>query len=320
MSGGINKSIPQVQPMSEKEDLQEFFQLFESTQQARHTPKEAYAATLLPLLNPVCKSLALSLPAESRTSYSILKRELLAQADSRSDATVQVFWEHRKPKGTTWREEAATLTKLARRCATSNDPEQVRQIFVMEQLTQQLPKSIQMYVRERKPSTLDQLLDLVLTYFRAHHLDETAWEPKENFTPKKKQVTLSSHDTSTKATKTDNDGSYAAHSNTNDHITDKDSRHKPADSSRTYRYPRKDIKDIQCYNCKEMGHYSWQCVKVNIVALPGCDSRGKPPGRCCSYGCFRSSHSQPGKDGQIRWWLPSGPGQWTSQRYHVIKR
>ena len=51
-SGGINKSIPQVQPMIEKEDLQEFFQLFEPTQQARHTPKEAYAAPLLPQLNP----------------------------------------------------------------------------------------------------------------------------------------------------------------------------------------------------------------------------------------------------------------------------
>ena len=105
--------------MSEKEDLREFFSAFESTQQARRTPREAYAATLLPLLNPVCKSLALSLPADSRTSYSCLKRELLAQADSRSDATVQVIWEHRKPKGRTWREEAASLTKLARRCAAN---------------------------------------------------------------------------------------------------------------------------------------------------------------------------------------------------------
>ena len=159
-SEGINKSIPQVQPMSEKEDLQEFYQLFESIQQARRTPREAcsYTSAIAQYGVPP------SLPADSRTSYSCLKRELLAQADSRSDATVQVFWEHRKPKGRTWREEAASLTKLARRCAASDDSEQIRQIFVMEQLTQQLPKSI---VREIKPSSLDQLLDL---------------EPKENFT------------------------------------------------------------------------------------------------------------------------------------------
>lgn len=88
---GINKAVPQVQPMSKHEDLREFFDLFETTQSARRTPREAYAATLLPLLNATCKSLALSLPADTRTSYSRLKRELLAQADSRADATTQVF-------------------------------------------------------------------------------------------------------------------------------------------------------------------------------------------------------------------------------------
>ena len=120
---GINESIPQVQPMSEKEDSRVFLM-----QQARRTSREAYAATLLPLLNPV--------------------------------------------------------------------PEQIRQIFVMEQLTQQLPKSIQMYVRERKPSSLDQLLDLILTYFRAHH---------GNFTPMKnvsKQMTSHAHSGANVSTKT----------------------------------------------------------------------------------------------------------------------
>ena len=47
--------------------------------------------------------------------------------------------------------------------------------------------------------------------------------------------------------------------------------------AQTYRYTRKDIKDIQCHNCKQMGHYSWQCVKVNVVALPGSDNQAKPP-------------------------------------------
>ena len=69
------------------------------SQEARRTPKEAYAATLLPLLNPVCKSLALSLPADSRTSYSSLKRELLAQADSRSDTSIQNIENPREPLG-----------------------------------------------------------------------------------------------------------------------------------------------------------------------------------------------------------------------------
>lgn len=184
-SEGINKAVPQVQPMSKTEDLREFFQLYESTQQSRRTPREAYAATLLPLLNPTCKSLAFSLPTDTRTSYSHLKRELLAQADSRADATIQQFWEHRKPKTSTWREEAAVLNKLARRCAPSDDPEQVRQVFVMEQLTQQLPRNIQQYVRDREPSTTNEVLHKILTYFRARGLEEEAWESKEDFTAEK---------------------------------------------------------------------------------------------------------------------------------------
>ncbi len=59
----VDKSIPQVQPMSKDEDLTEYFELFEVTQEARRTPRKAYAATLLPLLNKPCKSLAMSLAA-----------------------------------------------------------------------------------------------------------------------------------------------------------------------------------------------------------------------------------------------------------------
>ena len=74
----VDKSIPQVQPMSKDEDLTEYFELFELTQE---TPRKAYAATLLPLLNKQCKLLALSLSAAERASYSTIKKHLLAQAD-----------------------------------------------------------------------------------------------------------------------------------------------------------------------------------------------------------------------------------------------
>ena len=176
----------------------------------------------------------LSLPADSRTSYSCLKRELLAQADSRSDATVQVFWEHRKPKGRTWREEAASLTKLARRCAASDDSEPIRQIFIMEQLAQQLPESI---VRERKPSSLDQLLDLILTYFV--FLDETTWEPKEKSTSMKnisKQMTSHAHsgaNVSTKTTTSESSNHSGCDAACNSNSYNRDRRNRQAQESHT---------------------------------------------------------------------------------------
>ena len=124
-SDGINKAIPQVQPMRDGADLREYFTLFESTQVDRRTPRESYAATLRPLLNPACQRIVFRLPAETQSSYSQIKTILLEQADSRSDATIQQFWEHRKVKTDTWQEELAELRKLAQRCAPSNDGEAV---------------------------------------------------------------------------------------------------------------------------------------------------------------------------------------------------
>ena len=144
----LNKAIPQVQAMKEKEDLTEYFQLFENTQKARNNPKEALAYTLMPLLN-ICKSLALSLPATTQLDDNLLKTELLALAVSQTEHTPKMFWERKKPVGNTWREEVAILTKLLRRC------------------------------RERKPNSPSEAADLISTYFRAHSLIETEWELKE---------------------------------------------------------------------------------------------------------------------------------------------
>ena len=181
----VDKSILQVQPMSKDEDLTEYFELFELTQEARRTPRKTYAATLLPLLNKQYKSLALSLSAAERASYSTMKKHLLAQADAKVDSTIQQFWEHRKPTGVSWRQEAAELVKLARRCTPTKKvnieqaKEEVRAVFVMEQLLQQLPRNIQTYVREKQPDSLEDVLQHIQKYFKAHRIDELKWETRE---------------------------------------------------------------------------------------------------------------------------------------------
>ena len=161
----LNKAIPQVQAMKEKEDLTEYFQLFENTQKARNNPKEAWAYTLMPLLNSTCKSLALSLPATTQLDYNLLKTELLALAVSQTEHTPKMFWERKKPVGNTWREEVAILTKLLRRCTPGPTAEEVRGQILVEKLTQMLPKHIQAFVRERQPNSPSEAADLISTYF-----------------------------------------------------------------------------------------------------------------------------------------------------------
>ena len=140
-----HKAVPQVQAMREHEDLYKYFQLFEHTQGARNNPREAWASTLLPLLNAVCKSLALSLPTTTQLDY----QALLALAKAQTEQSAKLFWERKKPIGNTWREEVAELTKLLRRCAPGPSAEEVRGQILVEKLAQMLPKHIQAFVRER---------------------------------------------------------------------------------------------------------------------------------------------------------------------------
>ena len=257
--------------MRDGADLREYFTLLESTQVDRRTLREAYAATIKPLLNTACCRVVCRLSAEIQNSYSMIKKILLEQADSRNDATIQQFWEHRKTKTDTWQEELAELLKLAHRCAPSNDGEAVREIFVMEQMIQQLPRTIQQFVRERKPTKPEQALEHIVTYFRTRGLDEQGWEhsgAKQVISPSPGIANLSkSTSTSTRTESSTTSGSDARQNKDN----------RQSQTYNNYFRPRRDPKDIQCYNCKQMGHYAWQCVKVNVVALPGFDSKTKPP-------------------------------------------
>ena len=279
----VDKSIPQVQPMAKDEDLTEYFELFEVTQEARRTPRKAYAATLLPLLNKPCKSLALSLSAAERANYSALKKHLLAQADAKVDSTIQQFWEHRKSTGVSWRQEAAELVKLARRCTPTKQvnieqaKEEVRAVFVMEQLLQQLPRNIQTYVRERQPDSLEDMLQDIQRYFKAHRIDELKWETRDaarqgtvnkQFRDQPKGGTY--HNPRQSQPPSDKPGgqqpSYVKPPVQSQPQQRQDNDKEP---SKTYfNKPKRDMSTVKCHNCGQYGHFAGQCIKVNMVSLP----------------------------------------------------
>ena len=275
----VNKAIPQVQAMKEGD---EYFQLFEHTQTARNNPRDAWASTLLPLLNPICKSLALSLPADVRVDYQALKTELLALARSQTEQSSKLFWERKKPVGVTWREEVATLTKLLRRCAPGPTAEEVRGQVLVEKLIQMLPRTIQAFVRERKPKTPSETTELISTYSRAHNITETEWELKDY--SNKKTNFKQSH----------SQPGHGTNQNTKQplHVTNQQQEQvqsqgsspgqlvnnpKPHFKGKNFQQKKKDMTKVQCHNCKEYGHYQYQCVKVNLVVLPQVLGQGKKP-------------------------------------------
>jgi len=70
-------AIPQCPPMTHKEDIAEYLQVFEDTQKARANPKENWPYVLVPLLNKACRAAILDMPADRKSKYEYLKAELL---------------------------------------------------------------------------------------------------------------------------------------------------------------------------------------------------------------------------------------------------
>lgn len=197
------------------------------------------------------------------------------------------------------------LTKLARRCTPTSSvdihkaKEEIRSVFVMEQLTQQLPKNIQTYIRERRPSSLEDVLSLIQTYFKAHRLDERKWETRNYSKPSGSKQPGTNHNNDNRQpshnkTPHDKTGGYP-HQQGKPPAPPQQQRQEDKFQSKTYSLPpKKDMSQVKCSICSKFGHYASQCVKVNLVSLPG--SSTTPP------------VMKPGKIGEAPhlWYMDSG--------------
>ena len=231
-------------------------------------------------MNQMCTA---SLPASIQLNYKALKKELMEEADAHRETTIQQFWEHRKKAGVTWREEVAQLTKMAKRCAPGPAPDDIRKVFVMEQVIQQLPRNIQYYVRERQPKSPNEVLQHIAAYFRAHGINEQSWETKDpkqsyhgygsdkrgGFPPR-----FNSHQGSNPSQQQPQhqqlptDGKHPSQQQLQHQQQLTDGKQQQNIRPMYGRKPPRDMSTIKCHNCGQYGHYAWQCVTVNLVALP----------------------------------------------------
>jgi len=71
------KQLPKPQPMTAKEDIQDYLELFEANMRDRELPKDTWAHHLLPLLNQNCKAAVSSLPIDTRYDYTAVTELIL---------------------------------------------------------------------------------------------------------------------------------------------------------------------------------------------------------------------------------------------------
>ena len=287
------QAIPQCQPMSPKEDIHEYIQCFEETQNARGNPQQNWVHTLLPLLNRNCKAVAMTLPAVSKFNYKLLKAELLASASHSTKHASKAFWEYQKLSGSTWRETVNTLTKKITLFTPGPTIQDVRSQIVTEKLLQLLPFRAQAFVREREPKTALEAADLASSYFHSHNMDEIHWDttinkkqpssPKANFKQNLQSQHQSRHIQSNHHPNQSGHRTFWSHDkNQVPHYVPnyqpgtnpvtKDTNLQPnqqAQQPRNFQTQYKgDLSKVTCFKCGERGHKADACIKINLVSTP----------------------------------------------------
>ena len=164
------EAVPQCAPMRNKEDILDYLQIFENTQQARGLLRANWAYSLLPLPNQQCRQIANALDPALNGDYTSLKAKLISKIKLESQHPTKSWWEWDKPGQETWQEAESILRKKLKRC-----PDELFEALLTEKLLQLMPYKTQQYVRDLRPKDASKAAELASSHFQAHHWDESKY-------------------------------------------------------------------------------------------------------------------------------------------------
>jgi len=166
------KLIPKPQPMSSREDVEEFLELFEINMKDRDIPAEMWAHHLVPLLNSTCKTAIATMDMADKFHYPTLKDLLLATCTNTCKYPGRELLQGACKHGETFRATVLRLGKLAYKYAPEHDASTVRDKIVLEIFLATLPERARNYVREKEPGTACEGADLASKFMAREGLDE----------------------------------------------------------------------------------------------------------------------------------------------------
>ena len=166
------KLIPKPQPMTAKEDVDEYLELFEINMADRDIPKNIWAHHLIPLLNSNCKAAVASLPLGAKYHYKTVTDLLTNTCTQTCRYPGQQLLEGGIKQGETFRATVVRLGRLATKYAPEDDAAKVRDKMVLEVFLRSLPKSASNYVREKEPTSACQAADLASKFMSREGRDE----------------------------------------------------------------------------------------------------------------------------------------------------
>ena len=265
------KLLPKHQPMSPKEDVADFLEMFKANMKDREIPKDSWAQHLLPLLNHNCKASTATLPIDQKYCY----REILL-------ATCQQGLQYPGQQGSltqgeSFRASAVRLLRMAHRFLPEDDPEVLRRKVALEVILRAFPKEVASYVREKETNDLFTAMDLASKYFKREGWDEFRFDTSKPWTHPKREEKEGRYGDYKKRGRSkywSKDGESDSTCNKSDKETqgshgryvssNTQGANGKAENKHKYEKPhsfRKGNNRQGCWECGEMGHERASCPK-----------------------------------------------------------
>ena len=243
-----------VAKLTEDDDIEAYLTTFERLMKAYEIREERWAFKLASQLVGKAQQAYAAMNPEDAKDYAQLKKAILRRYDINEESYRQRFRSISRKQGETNRELAARLGDLAEKwmqgCETK---EELKDLVILEQLVNTLPEDVRVWVKERKPKTSMEAGQLADDYIQARK--QNSGEPSVPVS--RKSANIPTHPPVRSCHRCGKPGHHARDCRTVFRPRDQE-RGRP-DTSRTLERPKRDLKDIECFNCHKKGHYSSNC-------------------------------------------------------------
>ena len=252
-----------VTKLTEADDIEAYLTTFERLMKAYEVPRNRWSYKLAPQLVGKAQQAYAAMSADESADYEHVKKAILRRYDINEESYRQRFRGAKRKEGETSRELAARLEDLVDKWMQGRDKiEAIKDLIVLEQLVETLPTDVRIFVKERKPETTAEAAKLADDYCQARKHESEKIKIQNAGKPNEKRVPR----TCLRCGKPGHIAKdcWAVLPRPNQESNTE--RNTPARQARPERRG-KDLKDVECFNCQQKGHYSSNCPQRALFCM-----------------------------------------------------
>ena len=280
--------------LMEQDNIVSYLTMFERQMAAFEIKREKWAYKLASCLSGKAQKAYAALPVDEAGDYNQLKEAILRRYDITTESYRRRFRTGKRGKEESNKELVTRLHDFAVKWLMEKKTrEEVVDHIILEQFLKTLPDDVRVFVQERKPESSEDAAKLANDYLQARKEDLANKESGRDGDKSKKchqcgkmghlardcrALQPSSGSRSDHSSRSEilsggrSDHSYGSR---NDYSTGSRSDH--SSGSRNDR-SRRDLKDVECFNCHKKGHYSSNCPHNALYCTERrVDHRGPSP-------------------------------------------